>query len=170
MKKALFILGMTIAIALPTAAQQKIEQIVARVNGDIILKSEMDHELDVRRFEMMKQPGMDPTKLEQEMADESKVILRDLIDRALLLQIAKEAGLNADTDVEKTMEDLRVQQKFETREELEKAIIKDYGDPRRIQERHTYEIPDSAGNRARSLRTHDCHKRRDAQILRGTQK
>ena len=50
MKKALFILGMTIAIALPTAAQQKIEQIVARVNGDIILKSEMDHELDVRRF------------------------------------------------------------------------------------------------------------------------
>jgi peptidyl-prolyl cis-trans isomerase SurA len=128
MKKALFILGMTIAIALPTAAQQKIEQIVARVNGDIILKSEMDHELDVRRFEMMKQPGMDPTKLEQEMADESKVILRDLIDRALLLQIAKEAGLNADTDVEKTMEDLRVQQKFETREELEKAIIKDYGD------------------------------------------
>jgi len=128
MKKALFILGMTIAIALPTAAQQKIEQIVARVNGDIILKSEMDHELDVRRFEMMKQPGMDPTKLEQEMADESKVILRDLIDRALLLQIAKVAGLNADTDVEKTMEDLRVQQKFETREELEKAIIKDYGD------------------------------------------
>jgi len=128
MKKALFILGMAIAIALPTAAQQKIEQIVARVNGDIILKSEMDHELDVRRFEMMKQPGMDPTKLEQEMADESKVILRDLIDRALLLQIAKEAGLNADTDVEKTMEDLRVQQKFETREELEKAIIKDYGD------------------------------------------
>jgi len=128
MKKALFILWMTIAIALPTAAQQKIEQIVARVNGDIILKSEMDHELDVRRFEMMKQPGMDPTKLEQEMADESKVILRDLIDRALLLQIAKEAGLNADTDVEKTMEDLRVQQKFETREELEKAIIKDYGD------------------------------------------
>jgi peptidyl-prolyl cis-trans isomerase SurA len=128
MKKALFILGMTMASALPASAQQKIEQIVARVNGDIILKSEMDHELEVRRFEMMKQPGMDPAQLDREMADESKVILRDLIDRALLLQIAKEAGLNADTDVEKTMEDLRVQQKFETREELEKAIIKDYGD------------------------------------------
>jgi peptidyl-prolyl cis-trans isomerase SurA len=128
MKKALFILGMTIAVAIPAMAQQKIEQIAARVNGDIILKSEIDREVEVRRFEMMKKPGIDPATLDKEMAEESKVILRDLIDRALLLQIAKEAGLNADTDVEKTMEDLRVQQKFETREELEKAIIKDYGD------------------------------------------
>ena len=38
MKKAFFILGMTIVSALPAAAQQKIEQIAARVNGDIILK------------------------------------------------------------------------------------------------------------------------------------
>src|SRR5215510_8867313 len=133
MKKALFILGMTIAVAIPALAQQKpaqqkIEQIVARVNGDIILKSEVDRELEVRRFEMMKKPGIDAATLEKEVAEESKVIVRDLIDRALLLQIAKEAGLNADTDVEKTMEDLRVQQKFETRDELEKAIIKDYGD------------------------------------------
>jgi peptidyl-prolyl cis-trans isomerase SurA len=44
------------------------------------------------------------------------------------MQIAKEAGLNAEQDVEKTMEDLRVEQKFATREELDKAIIKDYGD------------------------------------------
>jgi parvulin-like peptidyl-prolyl isomerase len=128
MKKALFILGMTVAVAISAPAQQKVEQIVARVNGDIILKSEMDHELEVRRFELMKKPGMDQATLEREVAEESKVILRDLIDRALLLQIAKEANLNADTDVEKTMEDLRAQQKFETREELEKAIIKDYGD------------------------------------------
>ena len=128
MKKALFILGITIAIAVPAAAQQKIEQIAARVNGDIILRSEIDREVEVRRFELMKKPGIDAAALDKEMAEESKIILRDLIDRALLLQIAKEAGLNADTDVEKTMEDLRVQQKFETREELEKAIIKDYGD------------------------------------------
>ena len=128
MKKAFFILGMTIVSALPAAAQQKIEQIAARVNGDIILKSEIDRELEMRRAELMQQPGMDPAKLDREVAEQSKVILRDLIDRALLLQIAKEASLNADTDVEKTLEDLRVERKFATREELEKAIIKDYGD------------------------------------------
>jgi peptidyl-prolyl cis-trans isomerase SurA len=128
MKKALLILGMTIITALPVFAQKKIEQIVARVNGDIILKSEMDHEMEMRRFELMKKPGMDPVRLEREMAEESKVILRDLIDRALLVQIAKEAGLSAETDLERTLEDLRVEQKFATREELDKAIIKDYGD------------------------------------------
>jgi len=128
MKKALFSLGLAIVVALPAAAQQKIEQIVARVNGDIILKSEIDRELENMRGEMMQQPGMDPTKLEREMAEQSKLVLRNLIDRTLLLQIAKEANLNADTDVEKTLEDLRVERKFATREELEKAIIKDYGD------------------------------------------
>jgi peptidyl-prolyl cis-trans isomerase SurA len=128
MKKALFSLGLAIVVALPAAAQQKIEQIVARVNGDIILKSEIDRELENMRGEMMQQPGMDPSKLEREMAEQSKLVLRNLIDRTLLLQIAKEANLNADTDVEKTLEDLRVERKFATREELEKAIIKDYGD------------------------------------------
>ena len=128
MKKALFSLGLAIVVALPAAAQQKIEQIVARVNGDIILKSEIDRELENMRGEMMQQPGMDPTKLEHEMAEQSKLVLRNLIDRTLLLQIAKEANLNADTDVEKTLEDLRVERKFATREDLEKAIIKDYGD------------------------------------------
>jgi parvulin-like peptidyl-prolyl isomerase len=128
MKKALLVLGMTIITAFPVFAQKKIEQIVARVNGDIILKSEMDREMEMRRFELMKKPGMDSSRLEREMAEESKVILRDLIDRALLLQIAKEAGLSAETDLEKTLEDLRVEQKFATREELDKAIIKHYGD------------------------------------------
>src|SRR5678815_2584444 len=127
MKRAWAVFLLAIMVCSPALAQQKIDQIVARVNSDIILKSELDRELDLRRIEMAQQ-GVDPSRINQQLSEESKTVLRDLIDRALLLQIAKEAGLNADTDVEKTMEDLRVQQKFETREELEKAIIKDYGD------------------------------------------
>jgi parvulin-like peptidyl-prolyl isomerase len=117
----------TMVAAVSAGAQQKIEQIAARVNGDIILKSEIDREIDLRRAEK-RQSGMDAARVEREMVEESKVILRDLIDRALLMQIAKEAGLNAEQDVEKTLEDLRIEQKFATREELDKAIIKDYGD------------------------------------------
>jgi peptidyl-prolyl cis-trans isomerase SurA len=128
MKRTLLILAMTIVTALPAAAQQKIEQIAARVNGDIILKSEMDRELELRRIELMQTPGIDAARIDRELQEQSKTILRDLIDRTLLLQVAKEANLNADTDVEKTMEDLRVERKFATREELDKAIIKDYGD------------------------------------------
>jgi peptidyl-prolyl cis-trans isomerase SurA len=128
MKKTWFILAMMMVAALPAAAGQKIEQIAARVNGDIILKSELDRELELRRIELTQTPGIDAARIDRELEEQSKSILRDLIDRALLLQVAKEANLNADTDVEKTMEDLRVERKFATREELEKAIIKDYGD------------------------------------------
>jgi peptidyl-prolyl cis-trans isomerase SurA len=127
MKRVWAILMITMVAAVSAGAQQKIEQIAARVNGDIILKSEIDREIDLRRAEK-RQSGMDAARVEREMVEESKVILRDLIDRALLMQIAKEAGLNAEQDVEKTLEDLRIEQKFATREELDKAIIKDYGD------------------------------------------
>ena len=127
MKRVWAILMITMVAAVSAVAQQKLEQIAARVNGDIILKSEIDRETDLRRAEK-RQSGMDAATVAREMEEESKVILRDLIDRALLMQIAKEAGLNAEQDVEKTMEDLRIEQKFATREELDKAIIKDYGD------------------------------------------
>ncbi|HET9943359.1 MAG TPA: peptidyl-prolyl cis-trans isomerase, partial [Terriglobia bacterium] len=127
MKRAWTILVLVMIVALPVLGQQKIEQIVARVNNDIILKSDVDREMELRRVELM-QAGVDPARMDRELAEQSRIILRDLIDRALLLQIAKEVGLNADLDVEKTMEDLRVKEKYATREELDKAIIRDYGD------------------------------------------
>src|SRR5678815_4283660 len=127
MKRAWAVFLLAIMVCSPALAQQKIDQIVARVNSDIILKSELDRELDLRRIEMAQQ-GADPARINQQLSEEAKTVLRDLIDRALLLQIAKEAGLSADLDVQKTMEELRVEKKFATMEELEKAIIKDYGD------------------------------------------
>ena len=127
MKRAWAFLVIATIAGSPVWAQQKIDQIVARVNGDIILKSEVDRELDLRRIEMAQQ-GMDAARINQELAEQSKVVLRDLIDRALLLQIAKEAGLSADLDVQKTLEELRVERKFATLDDLEKAIKKDYGD------------------------------------------
>ena len=46
----------------------------------------------------------------------------------LFRSIAKEANVSAELDVEKTMEELRVERKYATMEELYKAIEKDYGD------------------------------------------
>lgn len=127
MKRVWAVLLLATVAAAPVVAQQKIDQIAARVNAEIILKSEVDRELDLRRSEMAQQ-GIDAARMSQLLAEETKNVLRDLIDRAILLGIAKEAGLNADLDVQKTMEELRVEKKFATMEELEKAIVKDYGD------------------------------------------
>src|SRR5262245_5005993 len=108
-------------------AQVKIDQIVARVNGDIILKSEMDREVGLRKGELL-QEGVPASLIDERLSADSGTILRDLIDRLLLVQVAKEAGLSAELDVLKAMEQLRQSQKFATMEDLEKAIIKDYGD------------------------------------------
>lgn len=127
MKRILTALGLSVVLAGSLPAQTKIEQIVARVNSDIILKSEVDRELELRRLRMAEQ-GMDAAQIAQAMPEQERTVVRDLIDKALLLQVAKEAGLNADLDVLKTMEQLREERKFATMDDLERAIIKDYGD------------------------------------------
>src|SRR5687767_13090461 len=108
MNRALAVLVLTIVAGCPLWAQKKIEQIAARVNAEIILKSDIDREVELRRIEMLQQ-GMDAARIEREMAEQSKTVLRDLIDNSLLVQIAKEANVNAELDVEKTMEELRVE-------------------------------------------------------------
>jgi len=142
MNKVLAILLLATVVVCPAAAQQaapaqqaaaaqkgptKIEQIAARVNADIILKSDVDREIELMRYEKSQQGG-DAAQIARELQEDSKDVLRNLIDKALLVQIAKDAGLSAELDVQKTMEELRVDKKFATMDELEKAIIKDYGD------------------------------------------
>ena len=52
-----------------------------------------------------------------------ELLLRDLVDETLLLQQAKEMGLNADLEVVKTMEQLRQERHLASLDDLEKAII-----------------------------------------------
>jgi parvulin-like peptidyl-prolyl isomerase len=87
-------------IAGTALAQTKtIEEIVARVNADIILKSELENRKAQIRAQLAEpEPrgaGLSGTQLEQAYADQAKGALRDLIDEALLLQMAKEMGLSA---------------------------------------------------------------------------
>jgi peptidyl-prolyl cis-trans isomerase SurA len=125
-------LAVLAAIALLCAgialAQTKtVEEIVALVNGDIILKSELDRELTRLRAGLAapapQGAGLSGAQLEQAYAEQSKNKLRDLIDQALLLQKAKEMDMTADLELIKTMERMRQEYKFESGEALEKAII-----------------------------------------------
>jgi peptidyl-prolyl cis-trans isomerase SurA len=107
-------------------AQKTFEEIVARVNNDIILKSELvDAERNLRNELAQRLQG---PQLDQAVLENTKHLLRNLIDTALLLQQAKEMGLNADLEVIKNMEQLRQEHKFATLEALEKAIV-DQGVP-----------------------------------------
>jgi peptidyl-prolyl cis-trans isomerase SurA len=109
------------ALSVTAMAQAVVDEIVARVNSDIILKSELvDAEKSLRNTLGQRLQG---AQLEQAVNDNLRNLLRNLIDTNLILQQAKLMGLNADLEVVKNMEQLRQDYKFPTLEALEQAIV-----------------------------------------------
>jgi peptidyl-prolyl cis-trans isomerase SurA len=95
-----------------------IEEVIARVNNDIITHSELQRSKDEVRQELKQQYG---AKAEVMFHDREKDVLRDLIDQQLLLQKAKDKGLTADTELIKRLDEMRKQMNLSSMEELEKA-------------------------------------------------
>jgi peptidyl-prolyl cis-trans isomerase SurA len=100
------------------ADDEVIEEIVARVNNQIITRSEFLHSKEELRKEAAQQ---DPVNAEKLVADREKDVLRDLIDQELLLERGKDLGITADTEVIKKLDDMRKDMKLDSMEELEKA-------------------------------------------------
>src|SRR3989441_634373 len=115
-------------IASNALAQSKtVDEIIAWINSDIILKSDYELRKAAIRNDLAEAPprgrGLQGAQLEQAFNDGQKILLRDLIDETLLLQQAKDMSLNADLELIKTKEQLRQERHLESMEELEKAIV-----------------------------------------------
>jgi peptidyl-prolyl cis-trans isomerase SurA len=104
--------------ALSAPADTVIEEIVARVNSDIITRSELQRGREQFLNELKERYG---TQANQKIAEREKDVLRDLIDQQLLVQKAKELGITADTEVIKRLDEMRKQMNLESMEDLEKA-------------------------------------------------
>jgi peptidyl-prolyl cis-trans isomerase SurA len=124
MKRFAVALAVTIAISLPAAAQKVITQIAAKVNKDIILASELKRAEEDIHSELADQQKLKGPQLQQAMEERSKDILRDLIDKYLILQEASDLGLDANLEVAKQIEQLRIDNNFPTMEAMEAAMIK----------------------------------------------
>jgi peptidyl-prolyl cis-trans isomerase SurA len=108
-----------LAIVLPAlASAQVVEEIIARVNDQIITRSEFARSKDQLRDEAKQQSPSDPDKIYNER---EKDVLRDLIDQQLLLEKGKDAGITGDTDLIKRLDQMRKDMKLESMEALEKA-------------------------------------------------
>jgi len=93
-----------------------VEDIVARVNDQIVTQSDYDRAAEQLDAES-KQQAIPAQQLAQKQAD----LLRDLIDQQLLLSKAKELGITGETELIKRLDELRKQNHLESMEELEKA-------------------------------------------------
>jgi peptidyl-prolyl cis-trans isomerase SurA len=99
-------------------ADTVVEEIVARVNNQIITRSQYQHEQQQLSDEAKQQ---DPSRSEKLLADNQKDVLRGLIDRQLLLEKGKQLGITADTELIKRLDDIRKQMNLKSMDELEKA-------------------------------------------------
>jgi peptidyl-prolyl cis-trans isomerase SurA len=117
MKRLTLILIVTACLP-ALAASQVVEEIVTRVNSQIITRSEFQRSKDQLRDDVKQQDSANADKL---YAEREKDILRDLVDQQLLLEKGKDLGITGDTDLIKRLDQMRKDMKLETMEELEKA-------------------------------------------------
>src|SRR6266853_4791843 len=101
-----------------------VEEIIARVNNEIITRSEYDKALATADEETRQDCGAKctPEQLQAALEDRKKNTLRDLIDQSLLAQRGKDMGISVETDVVKQLDQIRVGNKLGSLDELEKAV------------------------------------------------
>ena len=93
-----------------------VEDVIARVNDQIINRSDMERS-QAQLVQELQQGNASATEREDKQRD----LLRDMIDQQLLISKAKELGLNADAEVIRRMDEIRKQNHLDTMEDLEKA-------------------------------------------------
>jgi peptidyl-prolyl cis-trans isomerase SurA len=124
---AAFVFG-TLLLASSTLAQTRpatpespyggttVEEIVARVNDQIITRSDYDRAMKELDSEA-RQHGASM----QDISEAHKDLLRNLIDQQLWLSKGKELNINGETELIKRLNEIRKQYNLETIEDLEKA-------------------------------------------------
>ena len=122
MKNTKWTLLLTVASALmlPSLlpADTIVEEIVARVNNEIITRSEY-----IRSREQLKQEiqQQSPANADRLFGEKQRDVLRDLVDQQLLLQKGKDLGITGDTELIKKLDEMRKQMNLSSMEDLEKA-------------------------------------------------
>jgi peptidyl-prolyl cis-trans isomerase SurA len=90
------------ALGLLAADTAVVEEIVAKCNGDIVTRGDLDRS---RRelIETLRASGVVGDELEKQLAEREKNLLRDRIDQLILAQKAKDLNINVDSEVSKQM-------------------------------------------------------------------
>jgi len=101
-----------------------VEEIIARVNNEIITRSEYNKARQTAEEEAKSecQNRCTPEQLQIDIEDRQKHTLRDLVDQSLLVQRAKDMGVSVEPELIKKLDAIRMENKLPSMEELEKAV------------------------------------------------
>jgi peptidyl-prolyl cis-trans isomerase SurA len=101
-----------------------VEEIIARVNNEIITRSEYDKARQTAQEDAKSecQNRCTAEQLQADIDDREKHALRDLVDQSLLVQRAKDMGVSVEADVIKRLDAIRIENKLPTMEAFEDAV------------------------------------------------
>lgn len=117
-KKSHLLILAFLVLATGLHADNIVDEIIARVNDSIITHADMEKGKQQAEEELKQRY---PSDWQPKWTDRQKDVLRDLIDRQLLLDKAKELGIEGQTEMIKRLNEIRQQMGLQTMEDLEKA-------------------------------------------------
>jgi peptidyl-prolyl cis-trans isomerase SurA len=128
MKPSMWLIVSLFLAAGTLSAQTKsviVEEIVARVNNDVITREDLEHARQSLNSEVQDEcQNCTPDQVRDQTAAKEKNLLRDLIDQSLLVQRAKDDDINVDAEVIKRLDAIRINAKLPDMETLEKEVTK----------------------------------------------
>jgi peptidyl-prolyl cis-trans isomerase SurA len=105
-----------------------VEEIIAKVNGDVITRSEYERVLNEIRTDVARQ-NLSEEQQKQVLKQREEGILRDLIDERLLVQKGKDLSVNVEPQVLRQRDEIMRQYKISTIEEFENWVLEKTGQP-----------------------------------------
>lgn len=103
-----------------------VEEIVAKVNGDIITRSEIERSRTAIAQEL-RQQGVKGAELQNLLKEREKDALRDEIDRLLLVQRGKDLSINVDPDITRRIAEIQAQSKLADPDKFHQLIREQTG-------------------------------------------
>ena len=106
-----------------------VEEIIAKINGDIVLRSEYEKSLRDARGEVLRRQDLTDEQRQKFLGEAEKNTLRDLVDHRLLIQKANEFGVSVEAQVLRQRDRMMKANNLKTIEEFETWVIEQTGMP-----------------------------------------
>lgn len=119
--------GLTLVVVLASAGMPQadiLEQVLVRVNGDIITKTELEQRqiAAIRQRQGDQRPGND-AELKKALAEITPAVIVDAIDELLFVQRGRELGYSLGNDqFQSILENIKKENKLETDEQFQAAL------------------------------------------------
>jgi parvulin-like peptidyl-prolyl isomerase len=101
-----------IAADRPDPQVHLVEEIVAKVNGEIITRGELTQQREIIASDLRQTQGLAGDALDEAVNKKAADALRDQIDQLLLVQKAKEKNINVDADVNRRIAEIQSDSKI----------------------------------------------------------